>query len=517
MSNIAGAQPLPRQPPALRADTLADSIVILLVLTVVQRAVGFCRAVLFCRWLDPGQLGEWEMAFGFFLLAGPLVVLALPGAFGRYVEHFRQKGQLRTFLRRTMLVCAAMASAATLAIVVFRGWFARLIFGDSDLGSLAALVAASLLAVVAFNFLTELFTALRNVRLVAGLQFINSVAFAVLGIGMILGWGNSASTVVAAYGGACLVSVLIAGVWLGRTWRNMPDGGTPLAHRVLWRKLVPFAFWIWCGNVLGNLFELVDRYLIVHAMPVDHDTALALVGQYHSSRVMPALLFSIATLLGAMITPHLSCDWEAGRRDQVSARLNLFLKMLAAAMVAAGVLVLCVAPLLFGVAFQGKFAQGEAILPWTLIYSIWFGLAAVAQNYLWCAEKARWGSLALLVGLTVNVLLNLMLLPRLGLLGAVLATSGANALVLALVCTFDRIAGFQIDRSTWVLLALPLVLCLGPGTAAGVLAIVVLDGLVFDRLLTREEKRLLTDTVTQYAARLRNWSAGWHWPERSTA
>jgi O-antigen/teichoic acid export membrane protein len=228
-------------------------------------------------------------------------------------------------------------------------------------------------------------------------------------------------------------------------------------------------------------------------------------------------LFSIAALLGSMITPHLSCDWEAGRRDQVSARLNLFLKMLASAMVAAGVLALCVAPLLFGVAFRGKFAQGEAILPWTLIYSIWFGLAAVAQNYLWCAEKARWGSLALLVGLTVNVLLNLMLLPRLGLLGAVLATSGANALVLALVCTFDRIAGFQMDRSTWVLLALPLVLCLGPGVAAGLLAIVVLDGVVFDRLLTREEKGLLTDTVTQYAARLRNWSAGWHWPERSTA
>jgi O-antigen/teichoic acid export membrane protein len=191
--------------------------------------------------------------------------------------------------------------------------------------------------------------------------------------------------------------------------------------------------------------------------------------------------------------------------------------MLAAAMVAAGVLALCVAPLLFGVAFQGKFAQGQAILPWTLIYSIWFGLAAVAQNYLWCAEKARWGSLALLVGLAVNVLLNLLLLPRLGLLGAVLATSAANALVLALVCTFGRIAGFQMDRSTWVLLALPLVLCLGPGAAAGVLAILVLDGLVFDRLLTREEKKLLTGAVMQYTALFRNGSGAWRWARRSTA
>ncbi len=39
----------------LRTDTLADSVLILLLLMVVQRLIGFCRAVLFCRWLDPGS------------------------------------------------------------------------------------------------------------------------------------------------------------------------------------------------------------------------------------------------------------------------------------------------------------------------------------------------------------------------------------------------------------------------------------------------------------------------------
>ena len=76
-------------------------MLILLALTVVQRLVGFVRAVLFCRWLDAEQLGLWDMAFSFLLLAAPLSVLAIPGAFGRYLEHYRQRGQLRTFLRRT--------------------------------------------------------------------------------------------------------------------------------------------------------------------------------------------------------------------------------------------------------------------------------------------------------------------------------------------------------------------------------------------------------------------------------
>src|SRR3989304_3131758 len=96
----------PAPPAPLPTDTLADSVLILLGLTVVQRLVGFVRAVLFCRWLDAEQLGLWDMAFSFLMLAAPLSVLAIPGVFGRYLERYRQRGQLRGFLRWTTLVCA---------------------------------------------------------------------------------------------------------------------------------------------------------------------------------------------------------------------------------------------------------------------------------------------------------------------------------------------------------------------------------------------------------------------------
>ena len=97
-----------RRPAALRTDTLADSVVVLLVLAAVQRIVGFARGILVCRWLSPDELGQWDMAFGFLTLAAPLTVLGLPGSFGRYVEYFRQRGQLRTLVRRTAIACAML-------------------------------------------------------------------------------------------------------------------------------------------------------------------------------------------------------------------------------------------------------------------------------------------------------------------------------------------------------------------------------------------------------------------------
>ena len=186
------------------------------------------------------------------------------------------------------------------------------------------------------------------------------------------------------------------------------------------------------------------------------------MGNYHSSRVVPLLLVSIAMLLGTMIMPHLSHDWEAGRRELVAARLRLFLKLLGFALFAAGAAVLAAAPLLFGVAFRGKFPGGQAVLPWTLVYCTWFGLVMVMQNYLLCAEKARLVCVAMAAGLVLNVPLNLLLLPRLGLEGAVLATAAANALSLPLICLFNRRLGFRLDDGLKLVLVLPMLLCLGP-------------------------------------------------------
>jgi len=489
----------------LRTDTLVDSVLILLALTVVQRLVGFSRAVLFCRWLDAEELGRWDMAFAFLLLAAPLAVLALPGTFGRYVERYRRRGELRSFLRRTATACAVMAVGAVGLVATGRSWFSQLVFGTPDYADLILLLAVSLVAVIGYNFLVELFTALRSVRLVCGMQLANSLAFASLGACLLLCWKCTAAGVVIAYGGACLI-VSGAGLWyLRRAWRaSSPSGAGPQPQGALWAKLLPFAAWILAINLLTNLFDVVDRYMIVHCWPGSAGEALTVVGQYHSSRVVPVLLVSISAMLATVVLPHLSHDWEAGRRGWVCEQLNLLVKLLSFALTAAAVVVLFAAPLLFGVAFEGKFAGGLAVLPWTLTYCVWFGIAMVAQSYLWCAEKAHLAGVAMAIGLLLNVILNLLLLPRLGLLGAVLATSAANLVALVLMLWFDRLLGLRIDRGIWVLLAAPLALCLGPWIASLVLAAIVLEVAGSERLLSRQEKRRVAQGWTDYLERFRS-------------
>ena len=56
-------------------------------------------------------------------------------------------------------------------------------------------------------------------------------------------------------------------------------------------------------NLLWNLFDVVDRYMIVHLMPVRAAEALAEVGNYRSSRVLPLLLSSITVMIAGRRCP----------------------------------------------------------------------------------------------------------------------------------------------------------------------------------------------------------------------
>jgi PST family polysaccharide transporter len=166
------------------------------------------------------------------------------------------------------------------------------------------------------------------------------------------------------------------------------------------------------------------------------------------------------------------------------------------------VAVLVASPYLFEFAFHSKFAGGLAVLPWTLAYCNWSGMNGVAQNYLWCAEKARLGCLALLVGLCISIGLNLVLLPRFGLHGAVWATSAANFVALGLVYAMNYWSGMRVDRGTLLLSLLPLGLVMGPLVACGVLVLVSAIAVATNWFFNADEKQHLLSAAQGYLSKL---------------
>ena len=463
------AEKSPSQPESrLRADSLLVGVAAILFVTVFQRGIGFARNLLLCRYLDDTELGRWSLALSALMFLAPLVVLGLPGTFGRYVEAFRREGQLRRFIWQTAAICLAVGMTAALALWLFRGHASYLLFNDATYGDLVAVVAGALLVVAAANFVSELLMALCLGRLLSVLQLASSFTFAAVALGGVAWFDGGAEAVVWGYASGSAVVALVGGYVLARYGRTMFEEAVQRRPRRIWRAIVPFAWWMWVTNLVANLYESIDRLMLVHWAP-SSGTPEALVGQYHAALVVPAMLVAVAGMLAGVLLPYLSADWEEGDGERLAERMNQTVRWGAVGLTAAGIAVLAGSGWLFDGLLRGKYDQGLAILPWTLAYAAWFGLMLLVQNYLWCAEKAGRIAAALVAGLVVNVAVNAWSIPRWGVQGAVLATSLSVVTCLVISFWLATRAGMRWDRaSTWIW-GLPASLLGGPVAASAVL------------------------------------------------
>ncbi|MCA9140878.1 MAG: hypothetical protein KDB00_29105, partial [Planctomycetales bacterium] len=56
------------------ADSFSKSVFLISALMVVQRGIGFLRSFYVCGTLSPADVGQWDLAFNFLMLAAPLAV-----------------------------------------------------------------------------------------------------------------------------------------------------------------------------------------------------------------------------------------------------------------------------------------------------------------------------------------------------------------------------------------------------------------------------------------------------------
>lgn len=468
-------------------DSFVSGVMIMLVINVGQRVIGLLRNLGFCQFLSDAQLGHWALANSFFMIAAPIVVLGLPGSFGKFTETYRIRSALRTYFGRIAVVSGIGAIVFTSLMVWNSAAVAWFVYGDlngdlsggSTLGSgshtqrVVVWMALALLAQVAYNFLYEVNLSLRHVRVISWMQFTQGISFAVIGVTW-LSWSNDWSVLLPSYAVCCLLATLL-GVWCA--WTKSADElglSGEIPHKEMWPRILPFAAALWIANLLSNSFELSDRYMLLHFSTGGETVGQAAVGQYFCGRIIPNLLMSVALMLGGVILPYLSQDWEAGRRDAVESRIRQLLAIVTISFTAISVAAIVCSPILFDGIFAGRYSEAKAILPLSLLHCTWSSLGFIAGSYLLCAERVHVGSMILFVGLILNLALNAPLIQHFGLTGSVIATAVANWVVMLL--TFRSLGryGCPLSRRTIGLTMLPAVILCGPA-----IAIYVVGGMIF--------------------------------------
>ena len=451
----------------LVSDSIAAGLMFALLLTVGQRVIGFGRGILFCQFMTDQELGQWSMVWSYLMLMAPLAVLGLPGCFGKYSEYYRQRGQLQSFISRIAIISLVMTGTLAATVFFLPETFSWILFRDTENASLVRLIAVGVVFVGMSNFLSTLMESLRQVRVVTMMRFITGLSFAVVGVLLLANFEAKSAAATAGFSIACLLGTLPAFwvLWRGRDSIN--NEGDVLTHSSMWKRIVPFAAWLWVSNMAHNLFEVADRYMLIHWSTGTAAEAQAAVGQYHSGRVVPLLLVGVASMLAGVLLPYLSELWEKGRKDLAARQLNWTIKLASICFTLGSIVLLLMSPILFEWILEGRYNDGLAVLPLTLVYCIWFGIHVIGQDYLWVAEKGKWATFAAAFGLVINLALNMLLIPIFGLLGAVLATAAGNLLIVILLFALNHRLGCKTDLGIWLCAAIPLMLLLSKPLAVG--------------------------------------------------
>ncbi len=417
---------------------------------IIQGVVGFLAIVLFTRLLEPADFGRYALAFSVMTLAHVAVFSWLEAAMARFwaaqAPGAATQGHFASLYRTGFVLSGAFLAASALSVWV---WPGDPLFRIALIAGLAGVPARSLVKLA-----QERYRAAGEVGKAAGLDIAVTVGGLAIGVGFaLLGWGAAAPLL-----GIGLAPLAALPFVLPGELREARGGAFEPA-RV--RSYAMYGYPIAASLALTVVLASTDRFLLAAFMDE------AAVGAYHAGYSIANRTLDVLFLwLGSAGQPALIMALERGGLDRLktAAREQLSTFLLIGLPAAAGV-ALVARPLSEVLIGEELRIAAASVTPWIALSALLYGLTAYYFGQAFTlGKKTRHLLVAMAIPAAMNVVLNLVLVPRFGLMGAAWATAASFALGLAAT----RIIGRRI-------MALPipwdsLIRC---SIATGVMALVV--------------------------------------------
>lgn len=383
-----------------------------------MRAMQFVMAMLLARQLEPAGFGVFTFALGGGMLAGRLATLGWPMVMARFLPAYRKTGdgaRTRGLLRRSdQIVCLAGVAAGLLL------WGVGLLLGAGHELAAGLGLAALVTPLAALR-------SLRRRQLAAAEQpatgFFFDQGFASVGVVLVAALAGFASArdAVLVYVATGLLGVLLAGLLVARWQRRTFEPGHRLYETRTWMAVALPAL----AGISSR--ALLNRTDVIMLAPL---STFVQVGYYGAALRLGILLTAPQVVLGTIIAPRFGAALAAGRHGRLR-RLYLLAQGIA---VVTGLPVSAalfwfaepIVDLVFGESFAGAVGALQVLALGQLAAA----LSVPCASLLVVCGKERAFGLVNTVGLVLNVIANLALIPEYGALGAAIATAVAQSLIL---------------------------------------------------------------------------------------
>ena len=393
---------------------LVSQFKIKLVSQVVSATTNALIAVLLARLLNPDGYGLLFLALSVFSVLEVITRLGFAKSAARYIAEYKEKdpSQISHIIHSTLLLICATSGIVALALVVGHQSIAAWI-GEPALAPLLLIGAVYMIAMTIVAYLRKLFQGFEKIGFAALVDAIEPVSRFLFAVGLVvLGYG-----VVGALWGYVIGLILTSIVGVALLYihlRQYQIGG--VVEPGLRRRIAEYSIPLTATSTANKLDKSLDTILVGFFLsPVA-------VSYYVIGKQAVSFIEVPISALGFTISPTFGAEKASGNIERASRIYETALTNSLLLYIPAGAGLALLAEPLVGLLFGVDYLGAVPVLQVLGLYAVFQSVTKVTSNGLDFLGRAR--ERAIVKGITsvLNVLLNILLIPTIGVVGAAIAT-----------------------------------------------------------------------------------------------
>ena len=396
----------------------AKDVLIIGVTNLLIALSGIILLPVITKTLGAHDYGIWAQVQVTTMLVLGFVRLGLPYAMIRFLPAKTNRGEIQEEFYSVLSVVFLASAIVSTILIIFADFIAGALFGGATV--IVRITGLIILVWSLDTIFISVFRAFRQMKKYSIFLIADTYGQVALIAYLVLNGHGILSIALAVLAVRAIIFLILFFLIKSQIGTKRPRFSKIREYLSLGLPTIPGSISTWAVNSS-------DRYVIGYFLGASS------VGIYSAGYGLGHLMSIPAAILGVVLLPALSRLYDEGRMDEVKTHLSYSLKYLLAVAI----------PFVFGSAILAEpvlrlfttaeiAADGYFIVPLVALSILFYGTFVVIAHILVVAKKTKIMGLIWIIAAVVNLGLNILVVPRWGILGAALTTLIAYSLALGI-------------------------------------------------------------------------------------
>lgn len=434
--------------------SFAENVIVVFVLAIITGFAGYALRITLARNLSIEEFGLFYGVLTVFMFIGYFVEAGIGTSLSRKIIELRLSkkfSSINNIIVSTLLMQLLFTIIIAVILILLRNTLSINYF-HGDVSNIIVLLSMWLLFIPLISSLTSIFYGFKKVTSFALVDSIKAIMLVILCILLLL-LGYSKISAAIAYVISTLIMVVILFFWSRKIFPLSLKFSFRLADSM---SVLGFGFYILLSNLIWTFITQIDTFVVIY---FTNSTSVAM---YQIAIATASILLFFTNAIVMVLFPTISEAFLAKNIKDLAKTINLIYKYVSIILVPSVIAIVLFPNIIITLLFTSKYLLAIDTLRILTIAIVFSSLTLINNSILTALNKPKVVITNMIVIAVLNLVLNLLLVPKYGIMGAAISTL-ISFMLSAIVSNISvqKSIKFTYPLRTWKVLFFSVLLLLG--------------------------------------------------------